>query len=56
MSAQQAKLEILSKWFDDSKIEWDKDALEIKENNGSFGVFAKKDMKKDKPGKNIFCN
>lgn len=44
------KLEILLKWFDDNKIEWDKDALEIKEDNGSFGVHAKKSMKKDKPG------
>lgn len=44
------KLEILLKWFDDNKIEWDKDALEIKEENGSFGVHAKKSMKKDKPG------
>ena len=45
-----SKLEILLKWFDDNKIEWDKEALEIKENNGSFGVHAKKSMKKDKPG------
>lgn len=50
MSTQQAKLDILLKWFDDNKIEWDKSSLEIKETNGSFGVFAKKDMKKDKPG------
>lgn len=45
------KLQTLLKWFEDNKIEWDKDALEIKESNGSFGVHAKKSMKKDKPGK-----
>ncbi|KAL0141707.1 hypothetical protein V8B55DRAFT_1446075 [Mucor lusitanicus] len=43
------KLQTLLKWFEDNKIEWDKDALEIKESNGSFGVHAKKSMKKDKP-------
>lgn len=51
MAATEAKLDILLKWFDDNKIEWDKEALEIKVINGSFGVYAKKDMKKDKPGK-----
>ncbi|KAI9263876.1 hypothetical protein EDC94DRAFT_606415 [Helicostylum pulchrum] len=48
MSAQQKKLEVLLKWFDENKIEWDKEALEVKEVNGSFGVYAKKNMKKDK--------
>ncbi|CEP15315.1 hypothetical protein [Parasitella parasitica] len=47
----QSKLDILLQWFQDNKIEWDKDALEIKEANGSFGVHAKKSMKKDKAGK-----
>lgn len=51
MSAQQKKLEVLLKWFDENKIEWDKEALEVKEVNGSFGVYAKKNMKKDKAGK-----
>jgi hypothetical protein len=51
MAATQVKLDILLKWFDDNKIEWDKEALEIKETNGSFGVYTKQNMKKDKPGK-----
>lgn len=55
MSAQQKKLELLLNWFDENKIEWDKEALEIRETNGSFGVFAKKNMKKDKPGKRKQC-
>ncbi|KAG1053647.1 hypothetical protein G6F43_004299 [Rhizopus delemar] len=45
MSAQQ-KLDRLTKWFDDNNIKWDKDALSIKELDGSFGIFALKDMKK----------
>jgi hypothetical protein len=45
------RLDLLLKWFEDNKVEWDKEALEIKETNGSFGVYAKKNMKKDKPGK-----
>lgn len=51
MTAQQNKLELLLKWFDENKIEWDKEALELRETNGSFGVYAKKNMKKDKPSK-----
>lgn len=49
------RLDLLLKWLDDNKVEWDKDVLEIKEINGSFGVYAKKNMKKDKPGKRVFC-
>jgi hypothetical protein len=49
--ATEKRLDLLLKWFDDNKIEWDKEALEIKETNGSFGVYAKKNMKKDKTGK-----
>lgn len=51
MSAQENKLKVLLNWFDENKIEWDKEALEIKVTDGSFGVFAKKNMKKDKAGK-----
>lgn len=51
MSAQQNKLEVLLNWFNENKVEWDKEALEIRETDGSFGVYAKKNMKKDKPGK-----
>ncbi|KAI8640933.1 hypothetical protein BD408DRAFT_419037 [Parasitella parasitica] len=48
-----SKLETLLQWFQDNKIEWDKDAVEIKEKDGSFGVYAKKSMKKDNAVVNI---
>ena len=50
MSAQH-KLDRLTKWFDDNNIKWDKDALSIKELDGSFGIFALKDMKKSDTSK-----
>lgn len=50
MSAQQ-KLDRLTKWLDDNNIKWDKDALSIKELDGSFGIFALKDMKKSDTSK-----
>ena len=46
-----SRLDILTTWFTDNKIVWDKEALEIKETNGSFGIFAKKNMKKDSSSK-----
>ncbi|KAI9470634.1 MAG: hypothetical protein EXX96DRAFT_364050 [Benjaminiella poitrasii] len=47
-SSGQEKLNILLKWFDEHKIKWNKEALQIKESNGSFGVYAKKNVKKGK--------
>lgn len=49
--SQSSKLELLLKWFDDNDVQWDKDSLEIKETNGSFGVHAKKNLRKDTTGK-----
>ncbi|KAG0165212.1 hypothetical protein DFQ28_009086 [Apophysomyces sp. BC1034] len=42
------KLDILLKWFDDSEIEWDKENLDIRITDNSFGVFAANDVKKKK--------
>ena len=47
----ESKLDLLLQWFDQNKISWDKDALEIKQVNGSFGVYAKKKIESNKPGK-----
>lgn len=47
-----SKLNILQKWFEENKIQWDKTSFEITEiSSGNFGVRALKDMTKDTPGK-----
>ncbi|CEG69310.1 hypothetical protein RMATCC62417_05407 [Rhizopus microsporus] len=42
-----SKLDILLQWFNDNKVDWNKESLIVKEINGSFGVYALKDLKKD---------
>jgi hypothetical protein len=43
-----SKLDLLLKWFEENKFEWDKESLEIKETENGFGVFATKNLKKEK--------
>lgn len=45
-----SKLDILLQWFNDNKVDWNKESLIVKEINGSFGVYALKDLKKDETG------
>ncbi|CAO3693759.1 unnamed protein product [Rhizopus stolonifer] len=40
-------LDILIHWFDDNKLQWNKDALSIQQIDGSFSVVASKDLKKE---------
>ncbi|RCH82584.1 hypothetical protein CU098_001348, partial [Rhizopus stolonifer] len=44
--SEQSTLDILLKWFDNNSIKWKKDCLSIKEKNGSFGVYASKNISK----------
>ncbi|KAI8880388.1 SET domain-containing protein [Backusella circina FSU 941] len=42
-----SKLDLLLKWFEENKFEWDKESLEIRETGNGFGVFATKNLKKE---------
>lgn len=45
------KLLTLLEWFKENEIKWDEDFLEIRQINGSFGVYALKDISKQKKRK-----
>jgi hypothetical protein len=45
------KLAALVQWFDDNDVEWDKTLIEVRDTNGSLGVFAKKNIEEGLPGK-----
>lgn len=47
------KLATLVQWFEENEVEWTKDLIEVKDTNGSLGVFAKKDIEEGVPGKII---
>ncbi|KAI8982990.1 hypothetical protein BDB01DRAFT_137258 [Pilobolus umbonatus] len=42
----ETKLQTLCKWLDDNKVKWNKEGLDIKTTNGSFGIYAKTNLKK----------
>lgn len=42
--ANVEKLNLLLKWFKDNEIEYDKESIEIRINDGSFGVYALKNL------------
>ena len=44
MVSTKEKLATLIEWFNDNEIVWDKETIEIKIVNDSFGVFALKDI------------
>lgn len=44
-------LDILIQWFDDNKLQWNKDALSIQQIDGSFSVVASKNLKKEETRK-----
>lgn len=53
--ATEAKLKTLLAWLDTNEIKWDKKNLEIRLSNGSFGVFALRDLSDRQPCKYPLC-
>ena len=44
--ATKGKLDTLLQWFSDNEIFWENNEVEIREKDGSFGVYALKDIPK----------
>lgn len=50
------KLSRLLEWFKENEIKWEQDLLEIRQVEGSFGVYALKDISKQKRRKSCGGN
>lgn len=46
------KLDLLLKWFKDNEVEYDKESIEIRITEGSFGVYALKKLPSKKTSNN----
>lgn len=51
--ATEEKLNILTAWLKDNQVEYDQENIDIRMKDGSFGVYAVKNLPTQKTGKHI---